>query len=185
MKNGLGLGFLRKRISKAWWLPAFFLLATAVTVKAETYGDFIYAISPDGTVRIDEYTGLDSVLDIPSDIKGQTVVGIGRYAFSSRTNLTNVTIPNSVLYLEDYVFSDCTRLTSVTIGTGVNSIGFRVFYYCTNLTAITVNALNSSYSSLGGVLFNQNQTTLVQYPEGPTGDYTIPPASLTSGKRRS
>jgi len=42
-----------------------------------------------------------------------------------------------------------------------------------------VAALNSSYSSVDGVLFNQGQTLLIQFPAGNTeGDYTIP-ASVT------
>jgi len=44
---------------------------------------------------------------------------------------------------------------------------------------ITVDASNSSYSSLDGVLFNKSQTTLIQYPPGKAGSYTIP-ASVTS-----
>ena len=35
--------------------------------------------------------------------------------------------------------------------------------------------LNSSYSSVAGVLFNKNQTVLIQYhPGGKAGSYTIP-----------
>ena len=52
--------------------------------------------------------------------------------------------------------------------------------YCTSLTAITVDALNSAYSSVDGVLFNKSQTTLIQYPAGKAGtSYTIP-NSVTS-----
>ena len=44
---------------------------------------------------------------------------------------------------------------------------------------ITVDALNSVYSSVDGVLFNKSQTTLIQYPGGKAGSYTIP-NSVTS-----
>src|SRR5207253_323589 len=33
---------------------------------------------------------------------------------------------------------------------------------------------NSAYSSVDGVLFNKSQTTLIQYPWGRAGSYTIP-----------
>ena len=33
---------------------------------------------------------------------------------------------------------------------------------------------NAFYTSVDGVLFNQNQTTLLEYPEGKVGEYTIP-----------
>ena len=45
---------------------------------------------------------------------------------------------------------------------------------CTSLTGITVDAFNSFYSSVDGVLFNKSQTTLIQCPGGKAGSYTIP-----------
>jgi hypothetical protein len=42
-----------------------------------------------------------------------------------------------------------------------------------------VDALNSFYSSVDGVLFNKSQTTLIVYPRGKGGAYTIP-NSVTS-----
>lgn len=40
--------------------------------------------------------------------------------------------------------------------------------------AITVDALNAFYTSMAGVLFNKNETLLIQFPGGKTGSYTIP-----------
>ena len=42
-----------------------------------------------------------------------------------------------------------------------------------------MDALNSVYSSVDGVLFNKSQTTLIQCPGGKAGSYTIP-NSVTS-----
>ena len=42
--------------------------------------------------------------------------------------------------------------------------------------------LNSSvYSSVDGVLFNKSQTTLIQYPGGKAGSYTIPDSVTNIG----
>ena len=103
----------------------------------------------------------------------------GDYAFYGCTSLTSVTIPNSVTSIGDWAFYRCTSLTSVTIPNSVTSIGDWAFYSCTSLTAITVDALNSVYSSVAGVLFNKSQTTLIQCPGGKAGSYTIP-NSVTS-----
>jgi hypothetical protein len=128
---------------------------------------------------------------------GNSVTSIGGGVFSDCTSLTSVTIPNSVSSIEGSAFSGCTSLTSVTIPNSVTSIGWYAFYYCaslssvtipnsvtnigdyaffgcTSLSAITVEALNSFYGSVDGVLFDKSQTTLIQCPGGKAGSYTIP-----------
>jgi hypothetical protein len=123
------------------------------------------------------------------------VVNLGLEVFESCTSLTKVTIPNSVTNIGSSAFQSCSSLTNVTIGSGVTSIGslafdntglFSVtipasvtniqgipFRRCGSLTNITVTAGNPAYSSLDGVLFNKNQTTLVQFPGG-LKNYTVP-----------
>ena len=56
----------------------------------------------------------------------------------------------------------------------VNNIERDAFENGRSLLAITVNATNPAYASLGGVLFNKSLTTLVQYPEGLAGPYSVP-----------
>jgi hypothetical protein len=67
----------------------------------------------------------------------------------------------------------------VTIPNNVTSIEYEAFCVCSSLTNITVNAGNPNYQSEGGVLFNQNLTTLIEYPDGVAGSYVIP-NSVTS-----
>jgi hypothetical protein len=102
----------------------------------------------------------------------------GSYVFEG-CPLMNVTIPNSVTSIGFYAFAGCSRLTSVTIPENVIVMGFGAFEECSSLTNISVDPLNSAFSSADGVLFNQNQTTLVEYPGGKLGVYTIP-NSVTS-----
>ncbi len=174
MKNGFWPARLRRTIGGTWRLSAIFLLATALAAQAETSGDYYYEITPNNCVRIDGYTGPGGAVVIPSTIDGRAVIGLGSSAFAGCTNLTGVTVPNSVLYLEDRVFNGCTSLAGVTLGRGVASIGFDVFGSCSSLTAITVDAGNAVYSSSDGVLFNKDQTTLIEHPEGKAGSYAIP-----------
>jgi hypothetical protein len=103
-----------------------------------------------------------------------SVTSIGDYAFEICTSLTSVTIPNSVTYIGTFAFSDCSRLTSVTIPNSVTNIGTNPFFGCTSLTSITVDASNPAYSSVNGVLFDKAQATLLQFPGGLGGSYTIP-----------
>ena len=108
-----------------------------------------------------------------------SVTSIGGYAFFSCTSLTSVTIGNSVTSIGDQAFRGCTGLTSVTIPNSVTSIGDAAFCDCSGLTSINVVDDNPNYISKDGVLFDKQQTTLIQYPGGKQGAYVIP-NSVTS-----
>ena len=97
-------------------------------------------------------------------------------------SVTVYTIPNTVTTIGDSAFTDCARLASVSIPFSVTSIVDHAFSYCHGLVAFTVEPMNPAYSSEDGVLFNKNQTTLIQYParKSATG-YTIPDVVTTIG----
>ena len=71
-----------------------------------------------------------------------SVTSIGDWAFYDCSSLTTVTIPNSVTSIGDWAFNGCSGLTSVTIGNSVTSIGSRAFAYCKNLTDVYCLAEN-------------------------------------------
>ena len=118
-------------------------------------------------------------MTIPTHINGLTVTTIGEDAFAFDNSLTSVTIPNSVTSIGGFAFYECFDLMSVTIPSSVTSIGELAFGVCTNLMSITVDASNPAYSSMSGVLFDKAQATLLQFPGGLGGSYTIP-NSVTS-----
>ncbi len=64
-------------------------------------------------------------------------IGIINFAFSDYKNLTSITLPNSVKWI-DGAFRGCTGLTSITIPDNVTTIGESAFYNCTGLTSITI-----------------------------------------------
>jgi hypothetical protein len=134
---------------------------------------------------------------------GDRLTSIGFGAFYDCFSLTSVTIPDSLTNTGDYVFCECFSLTNVTIGTNVTGIGSHAFFSCTSLTGVTipdrvtsigdsafgnctslkairVDALNPSYSTLDGVLFDKSQTTIIQYPGGKAGPSYTTPSGVTS-----
>jgi hypothetical protein len=65
------------------------------------------------------------------------VNAIGNNAFS-RSQITDITIPNSVTTIGKSAFYACTRLKSVAMGNSVVSIGNSAFKNCNALTDITI-----------------------------------------------
>ena len=116
-------------------LIAFFMAAMMIfsalpvmNVSAKTSGKLTYEVA-NGEVAI---TGCDKSasgkLTIPSKIDGYPVTSIEGWAFRERTNLKNITIPDSVTSIAYEAFRDCTGLTSITIPDSVTSIGNSAFY---------------------------------------------------------
>ena len=144
----------------------------------------------------------NALIDAEKNISGSYSIKKGTKviadkAFASCTDLTRVTIPDSVVNIGNESFSGCNGLTGAIISNGVASIGYRAFYGCSSLSAILIpagvnnigsyaftnctvlNAINVAtanqvYSSNDGVLFNKSKTELIAYPAGKGTIYSIP-----------
>ena len=127
------------------------------------------------------YGAFQSCTSLSSVTIPNSVTNIGAEAFYSCTSLTSVTIPDSVISIGELAFVGCTSLTSVTIGTSVTSIGNNAFQNCSRLIGITVEAHNTAYSSVDGVLFNKSQSELIWCPETKDGSYAIPDSVTSIG----
>ena len=100
-----------------------------------------------------------------------SVITIGANAFNACGNLRNVDIPDGVQTIRDGAFCNC-DVTVDKIPKSVLSIGLRAF---DDATILEVDEQNPNYSLLDGVLFNKDQTVLIQYPtRNESTTYTIP-----------
>lgn len=134
---------------------------------------YTFTTNSDGSLNIVEYTGPGGAVIIPNTTNGLLVTSIGDAAFFNNSTLTSVTVGTNVANIADQAFS-YSSLTNVTLPASVTNIAFDAFHDCNNLIAITVAANDPDYSSVAGVLFNQNQTTLLTFPEGEAGSYAVP-----------
>ncbi len=132
-----------------------------------------------------------ATLNLPAYItegsKTYPVVGVNGDAFSHcRSYISSVVFPSTYRWVGSEAFAGC-PLTSVDFNDGMQEIRARAFYKCqdlknvyiptsvtliesgafaacSQLTAITVATNNTSYCGIGGVLYNKNLDTLVQWP---------------------
>ncbi len=81
---------------------------------------------------------VSGALAIPLTYDGKPVTSIGDRAFWKCSNLTSVTIPDSVTRIGLWAFRRCSSLTSVTISDSVTYIGEYAFSGCTSLASVTI-----------------------------------------------
>jgi hypothetical protein len=120
--------------------------------------------------------------DLTSVTLSDNATEIGTSAFSGCESLASITIPASVITIKNTAFRDCFSLTSVNIPELVDSIHYSSFSNCSDLTSITVDAANASFTSVDGVLYNDDVTTLVICPAGKSGTLTIPDGVTLIGR---
>ena len=171
-----------------------------------TYGDFEYTLEDDYTCTITKYNGSAANVTIPSTIYGYKVSALSDTAFLSNKNIRSVIIPNGVLRIGALCFDSCTNLQEITIPDSVMYIvrsgdarsgGFLQF--CDSLKEITLGSglenffdtydLNGSHSfecidisknnkyycSIDGVAFSKDKKKLLKYPPAKKDEiYTIP-----------
>ena len=120
-----------------------------------------------------DYSAKDGVLFKTETASTVTEKQLIKYPEAKKDS--SYTIPASVDRVNKDAFFNCTNLTSITIPDGMNGkIEPDAFSGSTRLTEFNVAAGNTAYSAENGVLFNANKTTLVLYPNGKVGNYTIP-----------
>lgn len=172
------------------------LMLFTVTAYAEEYGNFSYnSVEPEEGEEFEAYveiTGYSSdddeepvVIEIPDAIDEVPVTTISASAFSGKSNIKEVIIPDSVTvihnaafydchdleivivpdsvtYIGESAFQSCENLKYVILGNGVKSVGDIAFKDCAALEAVS---LGSSVEAIGnGAFYNCNALTAVRVP---------------------
>ena len=113
------------------------------TDKAVKIPNYVTA-TVNGTSYTFTVTGIAANAFVHTDITSVTVpdsvTGIGDGAFFGCSSLEAVTLPNSVASIGGDAFYNCTALKSITIPDSVTSIGDRAFRFCTSLKSVTLGS---------------------------------------------
>ena len=95
------------------------------------------SIIPNGIKRIGPYAFAWS--EITEMTIPNTVTSIGDNAFTACYDLSSLTIPDSVTVIEEYAFEYCSGLKELVIPDSVTSIGDRAFCFCRDLKKATIS----------------------------------------------
>ena len=131
----------------------------------------------DGTCYVSYCSERNRVRDIiipPVSPDGETVTGIGQYAFNSNTFIRSVLIPDTVVTIKGGAFFGTYSLKRVYIGAGVAEIEEGVFAQCENLYSIEVDDDNPYFKDVDGHLYSKDGKTFLRYAKARTEEtYTV------------
>lgn len=107
---------------------------------------------------------------IPEEVR--KIAGL---AFASNYFLMEVMLGDHLEEVGSYAFARCSCLSFVSLPAQTTRLGASPFHDCTMLLEIEVDPNNPCYSSIDGILYNKEQTQLIQYPAGLYDDfYKVP-----------
>ena len=104
---------------------------------------------------------------------------VGKAMLASCEKLKRIVLPLQTTKIEADAFRNCSSLHTIEVPTLVESI--ETSAGCTALAEINVQAGNSHYSSKDGVLLSGDSKSILWFPMGKEGEYTLPSTVTTVG----
>ncbi len=138
-----------------------------------------YTLRTNNSCNYYEVSGIGSCFDtkisIPETYNNLPIKSIGRRAFAGCTEITSITIPNSVTSIYYAAFSDCSGLICVTMGNGVTFIGDSAFEGCSSLTNVTIgngvtNIRKNAFSGCGSLTGINIPASVINIEDGVFND---------------
>ena len=104
------------------------------------YAGDIVIPSTRAELTVDAVSGFIRCTDLTSVSIPNSVAIIGSNAFNGCKGLTTIDIPASVRNIQNSAFAFCSNLNSVTLRNGLEHIGSEAFSNCTSLESVTIPA---------------------------------------------
>jgi hypothetical protein len=102
------------------------------------HAQFAFVTNAAGTITITSYTGAGGAVSIPPFLGGLPVTSLETNSFYLATNVTSVTVPDSVTNIGTGAFEGCVSMTSITLPQNLGSINSSVFQSCFQLSSISI-----------------------------------------------
>ena len=104
-----------------------------------------------------------------------SIIDIERYAFAKCPKLRNITLPKHLSKIATGIFGQCSSLEGVVIPNSVKDIARNAFCNVKSIKSFSVSESNQYFSSIDGILYSKDMTTLKRVPEAKTlHSYKIP-----------
>ena len=84
----------------------------------------------ENTIRITGYRGKDTAVEVPAIMDGCPVTCIGKKAFLSNKMVKQISLPESILRIEDWAFAFCSKLSKILLPYHSMEIGQGIFKDC-------------------------------------------------------
>ncbi|MCI9641884.1 MAG: leucine-rich repeat protein [Eubacterium sp.] len=140
--------------------------------------DYDYIVRSDGTVSITKYKGNQTDLTVLYELNGRKVVSIGDSAFSDKTQLQSILLPDELTGIGNSAFSGCSALSSIQIPSGVVFLGDNAFDFCNSLSEVFYpEAINLENTAI------TEAATKVSYKLDAKGEVVI--TGITLGRDKS
>lgn len=104
---------------------------------ADSAGDWLYSTSTAGAT-VTGYSGPGGQVAIPDTLGGLSVVGLGMYLFSGRSDITSVFMPETVRNIGSCAFQSCSGIANIHFPRDLRIIGNGAFYNCSSLENVSI-----------------------------------------------
>lgn len=153
---------MKKLIQNFILLATCLLMGMSASAFSVNVDDAWYDVDSDNTAELTSWNSYETEITVPECIEyeGKTyqVTSIGSGAFHDAPRMATVNIPASITAI------------------GINAFGYNnAFSYNEYLKDINIIDENPSYSSVDGLLYSKDKTTLVACGRGRVGDISIHP----------
>lgn len=89
-------------------------------------------------VAIDRYIGNASEVIVPEKLENLPVKVVDGFYYNNNESIKKITLPESIVIIENAAFQDCFALEEINIPEGVTKIGSDAFESCISLSSLTI-----------------------------------------------